>query len=66
MIWDDAKLLIYVVVQISPVVGILTRQDLRAHNILGAFPHLANKRGEEGRSKKGEVGKSAESCVGRK
>jgi chloride channel 7 len=24
--------------------GILTRQDLRAHNILGAFPHLANKR----------------------
>ncbi|XP_064986125.1 chloride channel protein CLC-a-like [Musa acuminata AAA Group] len=51
---------------ISPVVGILTRQDLRAHNILGAFPHLANKRGEEGRSKKGEVGKSAESCVGRK
>ncbi|XP_038986919.1 chloride channel protein CLC-b-like isoform X4 [Phoenix dactylifera] len=28
---------------ISPVVGILTRQDLRAHNILGAFPHLAEK-----------------------
>ncbi|RWV83999.1 hypothetical protein GW17_00054327 [Ensete ventricosum] len=51
---------------ISPVVGILTRQDLRAHNILGAFPHLADKRGEEGRSNKGEVGKSAESCVGRK
>lgn len=32
---------------ISPVVGILTRQDLRAHNILGAFPHLENKRGEK-------------------
>ena len=30
--------------QISPIVGILTRQDLRAHNILGSFPHLANKR----------------------
>ncbi|KAJ1277459.1 hypothetical protein BS78_04G005800 [Paspalum vaginatum] len=30
--------------EISPIVGILTRQDLRAHNILGAFPHLANKR----------------------
>ncbi|CAL1391446.1 unnamed protein product [Linum trigynum] len=26
---------------IPPVVGILTRQDLRAHNILTAFPHLA-------------------------
>ncbi|KAJ8549871.1 hypothetical protein K7X08_033578 [Anisodus acutangulus] len=25
---------------ISPVVGILTRQDLRAHNILSVFPHL--------------------------
>lgn len=25
----------------SPVVGILTRQDLRAYNILQAFPHLA-------------------------
>ncbi|XP_062202508.1 chloride channel protein CLC-a-like [Phragmites australis] len=30
--------------EISSIVGILTRQDLRAHNILGAFPHLANKR----------------------
>ncbi|KAG6513905.1 hypothetical protein ZIOFF_024242 [Zingiber officinale] len=29
---------------ISPIVGILTRQDLRAHNILAAFPHLANKK----------------------
>lgn len=29
---------------ISPVVGILTRQDLRAHNILGAFPHLEKKK----------------------
>ncbi|VAI43196.1 unnamed protein product [Triticum turgidum subsp. durum] len=29
--------------EISPLVGILTRQDLRAHNILGAFPHLAKK-----------------------
>ncbi|KAJ4752028.1 Chloride channel protein [Rhynchospora pubera] len=28
---------------IDPVVGILTRQDLRAHNILGAFPELAKK-----------------------
>ncbi|XP_031107532.1 chloride channel protein CLC-b-like isoform X2 [Ipomoea triloba] len=26
---------------VSPVVGILTRQDLRAHNILAVFPHLA-------------------------
>jgi chloride channel 7 len=24
----------------SPVIGILTRQDLRAYNILQAFPHL--------------------------
>lgn len=30
--------------EISPIVGILTRQDLIAHNILGAFPHLASKR----------------------
>uniref|UniRef100_A0A0A9DJK1 Chloride channel protein n=1 Tax=Arundo donax TaxID=35708 RepID=A0A0A9DJK1_ARUDO len=30
--------------EIQPIVGILTRQDLRAHNILGAFPHLANKK----------------------
>ncbi|XP_026660213.1 chloride channel protein CLC-b-like [Phoenix dactylifera] len=28
---------------IPPIVGILTRQDLKAHNILGAFPHLAKK-----------------------
>ncbi|WOL01377.1 chloride channel protein CLC-a-like [Canna indica] len=35
---------------ISPVVGILTRQDLIAHNILNAFPHLANKKGEKGRN----------------
>ncbi|MED6132269.1 hypothetical protein PIB30_017536 [Stylosanthes scabra] len=27
---------------VSPVVGILTRQDLLAHNILTVFPHLAN------------------------
>lgn len=31
--------------QASPVVGILTRQDLRAHNILMAFPHLAKSKG---------------------
>ncbi|KAJ0053700.1 hypothetical protein Pint_02987 [Pistacia integerrima] len=31
----------------SPVVGILTRQDLRAYNILTAFPHLAKSRGAE-------------------
>jgi chloride channel 7 len=30
--------------EISPIVGILTRQDLRAHNILGAFPNLTNKK----------------------
>ncbi|XAR51996.1 hypothetical protein NMG60_11006818 [Bertholletia excelsa] len=29
----------------SPVVGILTRQDLRAHNILNAFPHLEKAKG---------------------
>nr|GLL16448.1 chloride channel protein CLC-b [Ipomoea trifida] len=34
---------------VSPVIGILTRQDLRAHNILSVFPHLANSKG----SKKG-------------
>ncbi|KAK9272851.1 hypothetical protein L1049_003229 [Liquidambar formosana] len=34
---------------VSPVVGILTRQDLRAHNILTAFPHLEkSKRREKG------------------
>uniref|UniRef100_A0A5B7C227 Chloride channel protein n=1 Tax=Davidia involucrata TaxID=16924 RepID=A0A5B7C227_DAVIN len=32
---------------VSPVVGILTRQDLRAHNILSAFPHLAKSKGIE-------------------
>lgn len=34
---------------VAPVVGILTRQDLRAHNILSVFPHLEKSRG----SKKG-------------
>ncbi|XP_072958056.1 chloride channel protein CLC-b-like [Typha angustifolia] len=29
---------------ITPIVGILTRQDLRAHNILGAFPRIAKKK----------------------
>lgn len=33
---------------VSPVVGILTRQDLRAHNILSAFPHLAKSKGKKG------------------
>ncbi|CAK9175124.1 unnamed protein product [Ilex paraguariensis] len=32
---------------VSPVVGILTRQDLRAHNILSVFPHLAKPNGSE-------------------
>ncbi|KAF5739569.1 hypothetical protein HS088_TW12G00778 [Tripterygium wilfordii] len=32
---------------IPPVIGILTRQDLRAHNILSAFPHLANSKSRE-------------------
>nr|DAD30592.1 TPA_asm: hypothetical protein HUJ06_009443 [Nelumbo nucifera] len=32
---------------ISPVVGILTRQDLRASNILSAFSHLAKSKGLE-------------------
>ncbi|XP_057491074.1 chloride channel protein CLC-b-like [Actinidia eriantha] len=32
---------------VSPVVGILTRQDLRAHNILTAFPHLEKSKGRE-------------------
>ncbi|KAJ8634248.1 hypothetical protein MRB53_027584 [Persea americana] len=31
----------------SPVVGILTRQDLRANNILVAFPHLAKSKERE-------------------
>lgn len=35
---------------VSPVVGILTRQDLRAHNILSVFPHLEKAKG----SKKGQ------------
>ncbi|KAI3457845.1 hypothetical protein Pfo_014508 [Paulownia fortunei] len=30
---------------VSPVVGILTRQDLIAHNILSAFPHLERSKG---------------------
>ncbi|KAK0590180.1 hypothetical protein LWI29_023623 [Acer saccharum] len=29
----------------SPVIGILTRQDLRAYNILSAFPHLDRSKG---------------------
>ncbi|XP_009596046.1 chloride channel protein CLC-b [Nicotiana tomentosiformis] len=34
---------------VSPVVGILTRQDLRAHNILSVFPHLEkSKSGKKG------------------
>lgn len=32
---------------VPPVVGILTRQDLRAHNILSAFPHLARSKSRE-------------------
>lgn len=32
---------------VSPVVGILTRQDLRAHNILTAFPHLEKTKGKK-------------------
>lgn len=32
---------------VSPVVGILTRQDLRAYNILTAFPHLAKSKERE-------------------
>ncbi|KAF4385750.1 hypothetical protein F8388_010306 [Cannabis sativa] len=32
---------------VPPVVGILTRQDLRAHNILFAFPHLARSKSRE-------------------
>ncbi|KAJ0972618.1 hypothetical protein J5N97_020577 [Dioscorea zingiberensis] len=35
---------------ISPVMGILTRQDLRAHNIINAFPHIAKRREEKGKS----------------
>ncbi|KAF8013131.1 hypothetical protein BT93_I1109 [Corymbia citriodora subsp. variegata] len=38
----------YQVAGVSPVVGILTRQDLRAYNILAAFPHLAKPKGREG------------------
>ncbi|KAK2992879.1 hypothetical protein RJ640_028121 [Escallonia rubra] len=34
---------------VSPVVGILTRQDLRAHNILSAFPHLERSKGSKKR-----------------
>ncbi|XP_065878065.1 chloride channel protein CLC-b [Euphorbia lathyris] len=32
---------------VPPVIGILTRQDLRAYNILAAFPHLARKNREK-------------------
>ncbi|KAL0450791.1 UNVERIFIED_CONTAM: Chloride channel protein CLC-b [Sesamum latifolium] len=32
---------------VSPVVGILTRQDLIAHNILSAFPHLERSKGHK-------------------
>ncbi|KAL3813890.1 hypothetical protein ACJIZ3_015158 [Penstemon smallii] len=35
--------------RVSPVVGVLTRQDLRAHNILSAFPHLKNSHGNKKR-----------------
>ncbi|EEF50918.1 chloride channel protein CLC-b [Ricinus communis] len=34
---------------VPPVVGILTRQDLRAYNILSAFPHLARSKDREKR-----------------
>ncbi|KAJ4831123.1 hypothetical protein Tsubulata_000654 [Turnera subulata] len=33
---------------VPPVVGVLTRQDLRPYNILTAFPHLAKKNREKG------------------
>ncbi|GAB4847963.1 hypothetical protein Ancab_027025 [Ancistrocladus abbreviatus] len=36
--------------RVYPVVGILTRQDLRAHNILSAFPQLATSTGREKRN----------------
>ncbi|KMT16976.1 hypothetical protein BVRB_2g041820 [Beta vulgaris subsp. vulgaris] len=32
---------------IYPVIGILTRQDLRAHNIQTVFPHIAKSKGRE-------------------
>lgn len=32
---------------IYPVIGILTRQDLRAHNIQSVFPHIARSKGRE-------------------
>ncbi|PON61323.1 Chloride channel [Parasponia andersonii] len=32
---------------VPPLVGILTRQDLRAYNILSAFPHLARSKSRE-------------------
>lgn len=32
---------------VLPVIGILTRQDLRAHNILSVFPHLSKPRGNK-------------------
>ncbi|KAG6384122.1 hypothetical protein SASPL_156077 [Salvia splendens] len=33
---------------VFPVVGILTRQDLIAHNILDVFPHLSSSKGKKG------------------
>ena len=36
--------------QAPPVIGILTRQDLRPYNILSAFPHLAKIKGNEKRN----------------
>ncbi|CAA6668364.1 unnamed protein product [Spirodela intermedia] len=36
---------------VAPLVGILTRQDLRAHNILGAFPHISNRKARRNRDK---------------
>ncbi|KAH7518890.1 chloride channel protein CLC-b [Ziziphus jujuba] len=32
---------------VPPVIGILTRQDLRSYNILSAFPHLARSKSRE-------------------
>lgn len=37
-------------VQVPPVIGILTRQDLRPYNILSAFPDLARTKGNEKRN----------------
>ena len=35
---------------VSPVIGILTRQDLLAYNILSVFPHLARSKGRQKRN----------------